>query len=163
MRQQGSHLRHSAAPPVASSASLDGPLQRDPKWRAYRDECEVALASFERAKEWADLVGDLQRLQRVLNKYAQLPSVPDTVLVGKRLCQCLNPALPPGVHLKTLETYELIFERIGSRRLARDLGYYSEGIFPLYRQASYQVSKYRRLLDVSTLIITLIITLIPLA
>ena len=61
------------------------------------------------------------------------------MLVAKRLYQCLNPALPSGVHLKTLETVELIFSRIGPQRLARDLAFYSEGIFPLYRHASYSV------------------------
>ena len=48
-------------------------------------------------------------------------------------------ALPSGVHEKTLETLELIFSRIGPYRLSRDLAFYSEGIFPLYRHASYQV------------------------
>ena len=43
------------------------------------------------------------------------------------------------MHLKTLETLELIFARIGPHCLARDLAFYSEGIFPLYRHASYSV------------------------
>ncbi len=95
---------------------------------------------FERSSEWADLIHCLQQLQRVLNKYSSLPVIPDKVLVAKRLYQCLNPALPSGVHKKTLETIELIFSRIGPDRLARDLAFYSEGIFPLYRHASYQVT-----------------------
>jgi hypothetical protein len=41
--------------------------------------------------------------------------------------------------LTTLQTYELIFSRIGSARLARDLAFYTEGIFTLYRHAAYQV------------------------
>ena len=67
------------------------------------------------------------------------------MLVAKRLYQCLNPALPSGVHEKTLETLELIFSRIGPYRLARDLAFYSEGIFALYRHASFQVKS--KLLD----------------
>eukprot|EP00965_Chrysotila_dentata_P034057 1134097-Pleurochrysis_carterae.AAC.1 len=113
----------------------------DPKWRNFRDECNAALLQFEKATEWADLIRYLQRLQRTFNKYSQIPLVPDKVLVAKRLYQCLNPALPSGVHLKTLETYELIFSRIGTARLARDLAFYSEGIFPLYRHASYQARR----------------------
>ena len=80
---------------------------------------DAVLLQFERAQEWADLIRYLARLQRTLNKYAQLPWIPDKALVAKRLYQCFNPALPSGVHLKTLETVELIFSRIGPHRLAR--------------------------------------------
>ena len=114
-------------------------LSTDPTSRAFKLDCDAALLQFEKAQEWADLIRYLQRLQRTLNKYSQLPWIPDKVLVAKRLYQCLNPALPSGVHLKTLETVELIFSRIGPQRLARDLAFYSEGIFPLYRHASYSV------------------------
>jgi len=80
-------------------------------------------------------------VQRILTKYSQLPVIPDKILVAKRLFQCLNSSLPSGVHLTTLQTYELIFSRIGSARLARDLAFYTEGIFTLYRHASYQVGR----------------------
>ena len=48
------------------------------------------------AQEWADLIRYLQRLQRVLTKYSQLPIIPDKILVAKRLFQCLNSSLPSG-------------------------------------------------------------------
>jgi len=90
------------------------------------------------------------------------PVIPDKLLFCKRLAQCCNPVLPPGVHLKTLETYEIVFERIGVRtfsakkkkpaknsasnpfppqkdRLAKDLPFYSSGLFPLFAYASMQV------------------------
>ena len=111
---------------------------QSPRFRNFKHECDAACLQFERAQEWADLIHYLQRLQRILTKYSQLPIIPDKVLVAKRLYQCLNPALPSGVHKTTLETIELIFSRIGPHRLARDLAFYSEGIFPLYRHASYQ-------------------------
>ena len=88
----------------------------------FRDECDATLILFEKAEEWADLVKYLARLQRTLNKYASLPWIPDKVSMAKRLYQCLHPALPTGVHLKTLETIELIFSRIGQQRLSRDSG-----------------------------------------
>ena len=116
-----------------------------PKYRHFRDECDSVLLQFERAQEWADLIRQLNLLQKTLVKYGELPLIPDKVLVAKRLYQCLNPALPPGVHEKALETLELIFSRIGTSRLSRDLAFYSEGIFPLYRHASYQVKS--KLLD----------------
>ena len=126
---------------LEDSRVMERGLEREDKakLRHFREETDAALANFERAQEWADLIRDLQRLQRILNKYSQLTTIPDTVGLAKRLHQCLNPALPSGVHLTTLQTYELIFSRIGPTQLARDLAFYSEGIFDLYRHASYQV------------------------
>lgn len=105
----------------------------------FHQEFVAVLLQFERAQEWADLISHLKKLRHGLLKYAHLPWIPDKVLLAKRLYQCLHPALPSGVHLSTLETIELIFSRIGEHRLARDLAFYSEGIFPLYRHASYSV------------------------
>ncbi len=92
---------------------------------------DTVLQSFERAREWADLIKYLQRLNKVtippshpslqpqdhqihilmnqslsssffqvLTKYPQFTLVPEKITVAKRLAQCLNPALPSGVHLK---------------------------------------------------------------
>ena len=112
---------------------------RDRNFKRFREEFQSVLVNFERAQEWADLIRYLQQLQKTLTRHSSMPIIPDKVLVAKRLYQCLNPALPSGVHERTLETIELIFGRIGPDRLARDLAFYSEGIFPLYRHASYQV------------------------
>ena len=150
-------------------------LSSDPQYRQFKDEAAACLLQFERAQEWADLIRYLLRLQKILGKYDTLPIIPDKVLFAKRLYQCLNPALPAGVHEETLKTIEQIFARIGQHRLARgvhadgsrrrrrtrrrhpersrpswarpvaDLAFYSEGIFPLYRHASYQVKP--KLLD----------------
>ena len=65
--------------------------------------------------------------------------MPRKLLIGKRLAQCLHPALPSGVHLKALECYNLILSQIGSARLAQDLFIYSVGLFPLLGQASIAV------------------------
>lgn len=48
----------------------------------------------------------------------------------------MHPTLPSGVHLKALETYELIFTRIGRKGLAQDLFIYSAGLFPLLGNAA---------------------------
>lgn len=61
-----------------------------------------------------------QALQSNL-KYSLLPR---RLIIGKRLAQCLHPALPSGVHLKALETYEVIFKIIGTKWLAKDLFIY---------------------------------------
>jgi hypothetical protein len=86
----------STLPLVDAPAVAEAPFASDPKHRAFREECDTVLLQFERAQEWADLIRYLARLQRTLNKYAQMPWIPDKVLVAKRLYQCLNPALPSG-------------------------------------------------------------------
>lgn len=39
----------------------------------------------------------------------------------------MHPALPSGVHLKALETYDIIFRTMGTSRLAQELFIYSAG------------------------------------
>jgi len=51
----------------------------------------------------------------------------------------MHPALPSGVHLKAIETYELIFRRLGNKGLSQDLFLYSSGLFPLLGNAAMSV------------------------
>lgn len=60
----------------------------------------------------------------MLQNNAKYQVVPKKLTIGKRLAQCLHPALPGGVHRKALETYEIIFKIIGPKRLAKDLFLY---------------------------------------
>lgn len=39
----------------------------------------------------------------------------------------MHPALPSGVHLKALETYDIIFKSMGTDRLSQELFIYSAG------------------------------------
>lgn len=39
----------------------------------------------------------------------------------------MHPALPSGVHLKALETYDIIFKCMGTNRLSHELFIYSAG------------------------------------
>lgn len=66
-------------------------------------------------------------LCQVLQNNAKYQVVPKKLTIGKRLAQCLHPALPGGVHRKALETYEIIFKIIGPKRLAKDLFLYRYG------------------------------------
>ncbi|KAA8497522.1 Protein dopey-1 [Porphyridium purpureum] len=146
---------------------------RGGKYALLRSELLNALHAFDRAQDWADLIHDLQRVNRILLKHAsaapapaassssveaadetsqnqagnvtaaasnhaengtsaaQYGYIPEKNLLAKRLAQCLTPSLPSGVHLKALETYHLVFGRIGPRRLAKDLPKYCAGLFPL--------------------------------
>ncbi|CAH1798856.1 unnamed protein product, partial [Owenia fusiformis] len=106
-------------------------LLADSKYRAYVSQTEKALKSFEYTSEWADLISALQKLNKVLLAHMKYPVLPKRVTIGKRLAQCLHPALPSGVHLKALETYDIIFKCIGTSRLAQDMFTYSAGLFPL--------------------------------
>ncbi|KAL0171726.1 hypothetical protein M9458_032037, partial [Cirrhinus mrigala] len=105
-------------------------LLGDSKYRNYVAAVDKALKNFEYSSEWADLISALGKLNKV---------VPKKLTIGKRLAQCLHPALPSGVHRKALETYEIIFKIIGPKRLAKDLFLYSSGLFPLLSNAAMSV------------------------
>jgi Dopey, N-terminal len=45
----------------------------------------------------------------------QFKEIPRKVIVAKRLSQCLNPALPTGVHQRALDVYAHILGVIGVR------------------------------------------------
>lgn len=64
--------------------------------KQLRSELATALAAFDRAEDWADLIHDLQRVNRVLSKHARATSLPHKELLAKRLSQCLNASLPSG-------------------------------------------------------------------
>lgn len=94
----------------------DAEVARQPRYPAFAEQINKALAGFERAREWADLITCLQKLSKALGRSAPpFVTVPSRLLLGRRLAQCLNAALPSGVHLEALETYELLFHRIGVR------------------------------------------------
>uniref|UniRef100_A0A8C5WDK4 DOP1 leucine zipper like protein A n=1 Tax=Leptobrachium leishanense TaxID=445787 RepID=A0A8C5WDK4_9ANUR len=114
-------------------------LLTDSKYRNYVAAVDKALKNFEYSSEWADLISALGKLNKVLQNNAKYQVVPKKLTIGKRLAQCLHPALPGGVHRKALETYEIIFKIIGPKRLAKDLFLYSSGLFPLLTNAAMSV------------------------
>ncbi|KAM6432816.1 protein DOP1A isoform 1-T1 [Rhynochetos jubatus] len=114
-------------------------LLTDSKYRNYVAAVDKALKNFEYSSEWADLISALGKLNKVLQNNAKYQVVPKKLTIGKRLAQCLHPALPGGVHRKALETYEIIFKIIGPKRLAKDLFLYSSGLFPLLANAAMSV------------------------
>jgi hypothetical protein len=76
------------------------PYLQDKKFPWFVDEFKKDLLSFEKAKEWADLIKSLQKLSRVrtpvplnltiskvLSKYPQFPVVPEKLIFCKRLAQ----------------------------------------------------------------------------
>jgi hypothetical protein len=115
--------------------------KKHPKYKAYHSEVQTCLQSFEKCREWPDLINWVQRLEKVLtnDKYAQIAIVPESLTLSKRLAQCLNPSLPSGVHIKTLKAYDIIFGRLSPNLLARTLPMYSVGLFGLYQHAASAV------------------------
>uniref|UniRef100_A0A8C3XUI6 Protein dopey-2 n=1 Tax=Chelydra serpentina TaxID=8475 RepID=A0A8C3XUI6_CHESE len=114
-------------------------LFRDYRYRNYSSVIEKALRNFESSSEWADLISSLGKLNKALQSNLKYSLLPRRLIISKRLSQCLHPALPSGVHLKALETYEIIFKIIGTKWLAKDLFFYSSGLFPLLANAAMSV------------------------
>lgn len=86
----------------------------------------------------------------------QFKEIPRKLIVAKRLSQCLNPALPTGVHQRALDVYAHILAVLGVRRsmliriivrayfrqsegLRRDLPLWSSGLFPFFEYAATSV------------------------
>ncbi|XP_003800714.1 protein dopey-2 [Otolemur garnettii] len=114
-------------------------LLNDYRYRNYSSVIEKALRNFESSSEWADLISSLGKLNKALQSNLKYSLLPRRLIISKRLAQCLHPALPSGVHLKALETYEIIFKIVGTKWLAKDLFLYSCGLFPLLAHAAMSV------------------------
>ncbi|XP_025836860.1 protein dopey-1 homolog isoform X2 [Agrilus planipennis] len=114
-------------------------LLKDSKYRMYVVAVDKALKSFEYTSEWPDLISALGKLNKVLQGYTKFPVIPRRIKISKRLAQCMHPALPSGVHLKALETYDIIFKCMGTNRLAHELFIYSAGLFPLLGHAAMTI------------------------
>jgi hypothetical protein len=102
-------------------------------------QIDRALKAFENTTEWADLIAALDKLNRVLMTHMKYPIIPRRIVISKRLQQCMHHALPSGVHLKALSTYDIIFKCMGTNRLAQELFLYSAGLFPLLGNAAMNV------------------------
>lgn len=102
----------------------------DPKYKKYVQQVEKCLNSFDNVHEWADCIAFLKQLLKVRNlaaivtkrlrytaqtfqSYMQFKEIPRKLIVAKRLAQCLNPALPTGVHQRALEVYVHILSVLG--------------------------------------------------
>ncbi|CAB4494243.1 hypothetical protein RhiirA1_417017 [Rhizophagus irregularis] len=114
--------------------------RKDSRYKKYVQQVERILQSFDReVNEWADFIAFLGKLLKAFQAYPQFPVIPKKLIVGKRLAQSLNPALPPGVHQKALEVYGYIFDSIGIEQLADDLPIYCQGLFPFLQYAAMNV------------------------
>ncbi|CCO32758.1 Protein dopey-1 [Rhizoctonia solani AG-1 IB] len=69
----------------------------------------------------------------------QFKEIPRKLVVAKRLAQCLNPALPNGVHQRALDVYSHVLAVLGLDGLKRDLLLWSSGLFPFFEYAATSV------------------------
>jgi hypothetical protein len=109
-------------------------LMNEPKFQKFTQQIDKCLASFDNAQDWADCTAFLTRLLKVdsantvssvcftnpllikiLVTHTQFKEIPRKLVISKRLGQCLNPALPTGVHQRALDIYVHIFSTYGVR------------------------------------------------
>ncbi|RDA87355.1 hypothetical protein CP532_2643 [Ophiocordyceps camponoti-leonardi (nom. inval.)] len=119
----------------------DEPPVRDKAYRKYVASVEKVLSQFETAlEEWADYISFLNRLLKSLQvRPSSVAAIPAKATVAKRLSQCLNPALPSGVHQKALEVYNYVFSVIGKDGLSQNIPLYLPGLAPTLSFASLSV------------------------
>lgn len=132
---------------------------KDKAYRKYAAAVDKTLSLFETAlEEWADYISFLNKLlkvralcpssaahgvltasQALQARPTSITAIPSKAIVAKRLSQCLNPALPSGVHQKALEVYSYVFATIGADGLSRDLPLYLPGLAPTLSFAALSV------------------------
>lgn len=113
------------------------------KDKRYWLSVEKVLATFNSLDEWADYIAFLSRLQKALlladepkNSVSWIPMA-DQVLA--KLALCLSSKLPNGVHQKTIAIYDLIFSKLTSQLLNKDVNVWLPGLLPVISYGSMQV------------------------
>ena len=75
----------------------------------------LEAAAEGRYSYWIDIKTRSCALYQTFQAYMQFKEIPRKVVVAKRLAQCLNPALPTGVHQRALDVYAHILAVLGVR------------------------------------------------
>ena len=105
-------------------------IKNDKSLRRHATTVERALGTWETApEEWADYIAFLSRLLRAIQGHGKDASaLPHSSDVASKLAQCLNPALPSGVHQKALEVYAYIFATFGREYVTDHLHAFLPGL-----------------------------------
>ncbi|KAF2144798.1 uncharacterized protein K452DRAFT_316717 [Aplosporella prunicola CBS 121167] len=119
----------------------DASIRKDKSYRRYESNVERALALFDTPQqEWADYISFLGRLLKAIQTHpSDVSVIPHSTTVATRLAQCLNPALPSGVHQKALEVYTYIFSILKKTALSREFHVYFPGLASVLSFASLSV------------------------
>lgn len=78
----------------------------------------------------------MRGIPQALQGHPSLPLIPSKHIIALRLSQCLNPALPSGVHQKAIQLYGEIFRLIGRDGLASDLALWTPGLSTVLTNAN---------------------------
>lgn len=113
--------------------------------KKYQTEIERKLDAFKYAREWSDFVSLLSGVDATINAY-ECDFVPKTKMLCKRLMQCLNPALPAGVHSRALQTYALVFSKFSRDKLTKNFQIVTFGFFS--SAANIKTFSYELYLDI---------------
>ncbi|RMY14439.1 hypothetical protein D0867_07141 [Hortaea werneckii] len=127
--------------PRSRRAVEDGLYKADKSLRRYAALIERALSTWETSpQEWADYIAFLGRLLKAIQSQPkETPFLPHTATVTSKLAQCLNPALPSGVHQKAIEVYAYIFATFSHEYLSAHLHEYLPGLASVFSFASLSV------------------------
>ncbi|EDO05456.1 dopey N-terminal domain containing protein [Babesia bovis T2Bo] len=106
--------------------------------KKFDAEVQHILLQFEKPKEWADLMNCLIKLHKSILQ-SPICEIPQKEIICKRLAQCLNPQLPSGIHVRALEVYSSILQKVGPEGLAQNLALFSSGLFPFFTYSSSSV------------------------
>ncbi|KAF2169744.1 hypothetical protein M409DRAFT_64771 [Zasmidium cellare ATCC 36951] len=133
--------RSSPVPRAARRTVEDGLYKADKTLKRYAATIERALASWEISpEEWADYIAFLARLLKAIQTHPKdAPFLPHSSSIATRLAQCLNPALPSGVHQKSLEVYTYIFSTFGNDYISGHLHEFLPGLSAVLSFASLSV------------------------
>ncbi|KAF2767869.1 hypothetical protein EJ03DRAFT_275206 [Teratosphaeria nubilosa] len=133
--------RSSPVPHASRRAVEEGLFKADKRLRRYAAIVNRALGTWETSpQEWADYIAFLGRLLKAIQAHPKdTPFLPHSDDVASKLAQCLNPALPSGVHQKSLEVYAYIFSTFNGEFLASHLNEYLPGLASVLSFASLSV------------------------
>ncbi|KAH9819402.1 cellular morphogenesis regulator DopA like protein [Teratosphaeria destructans] len=133
--------RSSPVPHASRRAVEEGLFKADKSLRRYAALVNRALGTWETSpQEWADYIAFLGRLLKAIQAHPKdTPFLPHSDDVASKLAQCLNPALPSGVHQKSLEVYSYIFSTFSGECLASHLHEYLPGLASVLSFASLSV------------------------
>ncbi|KAH9982294.1 Dopey, N-terminal-domain-containing protein [Lactifluus volemus] len=137
--QLGTQSAKSLSGTVLERALAQQTYASDPKYKKYTQQVDRCLSTFDNVHEWADFIAFLKQLLKTLQAYMQFKEIPRKVVVAKRLSQCLNPALPTGVHQRALDVYAHVLGVIGLDGLRRDLFLWTSGLFPFFEYSATSV------------------------
>jgi hypothetical protein len=82
------------------------------EFKKYQVTMEKAISAFDGITEWQDIIGFLSKIHKLI-KGSTFSDIPKKALLAKRLAQTLSSGLPSGVHQKSLQVYQAIFESAG--------------------------------------------------